>query len=203
MEPLILSNKVEKPKYDPIKAGLYVAMLAYVEIKQMPNFETQEPEDKLSFSFKLIRPVMGGVIKDIKDVEHPPLKRFMFKAADPSFFYIKGGVKTLKVAGKIIDALRMDPFQDPIDPREAIGRYVVLKIDVAPSYGNPAVLKDKVTDFIKFEGNTDELDQIVAQANYDNAEGVAPLDYSAPATVETTLDAELEAIDSKASAPAK
>lgn len=194
MEPLILDNVVEKQKFDPIKAGIYVAMLSGAEIKLMPNFETQEPEEKLSFSFKLIRPVTGGVIKDVKDVEHPPCRRYMFKACDKSFFYVKGGVKTLKVAGKIVEALGMDPFANPINLTSAIGKYVILNITVGPSFNNPMVLKDKIADFIKFEGNVEEIDQIVAQAAADAAGDRAPLDYSPPAApeVETTLDAELE-----------
>lgn len=159
----IQNNSTE---WKAIKPGLYVARIENVELKESKKWQSEELEEKLVVCFGLLGTY--GSNKPVADVEGEtflPLRRKVFKWCNTKHRYAWSGAIELTQTGNLLEAVGFKDVteMESYDTDELEGKILVVKIDNKKN--DHGELKDRVDDFIAFDGDDKQVDEWLEMAN--------------------------------------
>lgn len=169
MTPLIVDNEVkgeQTSSFKALKKGLYVAQIEKVEEREEQKYQSQEMEMKFVFTFKMIKEATGGAVVDIEGETFDPLQRKLWKSTTQKIRYSWKDKIELTALGKLIESAGMDPHSRNIDLSQLAGKILVLTVDVKLK-ADKVTQKNVVSDYSVFNGNIDEINQLIDQAERD------------------------------------
>ena len=170
MSNLILNNEVsaaEGAAFKALKSGLYVARVISVQVREEKKYKSEEMEERLAFTFDLIREATGGSIQDIEGEVFNPLTRRMWKSFNKKARYSWQGKIELTNLGKLLEAVGFDMAAKDIDVSQTIGKILVLTVETKPRATDPSIMKNTVSDVSRFNGDLAEIQRIVDENEKD------------------------------------